>query len=112
MEVEVDEGRRFVTGESRTHNAVVEAVEKGLPADPAPLRENRHLGQRLSHHAEKEVVAELHDAGELVVTDVGGTGAEQCQVRLSDPEGLQRAGYRQGEPSRARYPRVAHHGCG
>src|SRR5215470_1191106 len=75
MEVEVDEGRRFVTGKRRTHNTVVEAVEKGLPADAAPLRENRHLGQRLSHYAEEEVMAELHDAGELAVTDVGGAGA-------------------------------------
>jgi hypothetical protein len=109
VEVEVDEGRAFITGKCRTHHAIVKAVEECLPADPALLRENSDLGQRLRDHAEEEIVAELDDAGELAVADIGGAGAQQVQVRLRRAERVGGPGDGQCQLAGARHPGVAHH---
>ena len=86
MEVEVHQGRRLVPGEGRAHDAVVQAGEQRLPADAALLRQHGHLGERLDHGAEEEVVAELDRAGQLAFADIGRARAEDVQVGMHGVE--------------------------
>ena len=62
LEVQVDEGRRLVAREGRAHHALVHEIEEGVARHARLLREHRDLGQRLRHHAEEHVVADLDDA--------------------------------------------------
>ena len=78
-----------------------------LPADTRLLRQHCHLGQRLNHRAEEQVVAELDGPGDLASTDVTRAGPEDVKVGPGLGGRIWRAGYREGEPAGLRNARVA-----
>jgi hypothetical protein len=87
LEVKIDVGRCLIGREQGPHHAFIEAAQEVLPPYPALFGQHRYLGERLRHHAEEQVVAELDRAGQFSFAHVGRPRSEQVQVGGDHVEG-------------------------
>src|SRR6185436_17865527 len=112
VKVEVHQRRGLVAGEHGAHHALVQEIEEGVARHADLLREDRDLAQRLDHHAEVHVVADLGDARKLALADVARADAHHVEVRLGLFICRFGPGHHEGELSRLDDFRIPTHGCG
>ena len=105
--VQGDEGGRLVPGEHRSHDAVVDEIQKIVPADAAFLGEHCDFGEALRVYAEQQVVADLHHSRELALAHVGYPPADRLEVALGNVECLAGPGRDDGELARLDHLAVA-----
>src|SRR5712692_2269978 len=107
VEVEIHQRRRLVAREHRAHHALVQKVEEGVPRYADLLRENGDLAQRLDHHAEEHVVADLGDARKFSFADIARARAHHVEEGPRLFVGLLRPGSDDSELARLDHLRVA-----
>ena len=61
VKIQIRQRRRFIRGDHRTHHALVEEVEEGMPRHAGLFGQHRDLAEVLDHHAEHHVVTNLGD---------------------------------------------------
>ena len=101
--------RRLVARERRAHHALVHEFEEGVARHARLLREDGDLGQRLRHHAEEHVVADLDDARELALADVARRRRDQLEQRRASSKAVFGPGADEGELARLDHLGVAGH---
>src|ERR1700733_14856467 len=77
LKIQVDERRRFVACEDRSHHTVVHEIQKRMAWKAGLFRQHSDLCQRLGYHPQKYVVTDLGDAGKLAVTYVADSSGSE-----------------------------------
>src|SRR6185312_14709953 len=80
LEIQIDQCRRLITREYGSHDTVVHELQQGMPRKSRLFRQHDNFGQRLTDDAQKHVVADFCNTGELAGTDVtDSSGPENLQ---------------------------------